>query len=232
MSQLRARKRGAARRADRARPGRCGAGRSWRALYHPGRRIGRRRSSRDSLVRHPLAAAARRVLEDPRRMGFPPWLAIMASIPLVNLILFYYVALSPWPREAALDRARGRPAPSEATRNSDNVCPAIRRASRGTNTLEDATMAGPNAPEPEHGRERPLSRGHLFRPQGRHDPRDDAGQVGRLDRSGARHRLRRPGADHDARPACCRCRSRSTPGTSPRPARASPTAPRSRSRRR
>ncbi|MBK7902367.1 MAG: hypothetical protein IPJ97_04950 [Proteobacteria bacterium] len=33
------------------------------------------------------------------RMGFPPWLAIMASIPLVNLILFYYLALSPWPRE-------------------------------------------------------------------------------------------------------------------------------------
>ena len=33
------------------------------------------------------------------RMGYPPWLAIMASIPLVNLILFYYLALSPWPRE-------------------------------------------------------------------------------------------------------------------------------------
>ena len=32
------------------------------------------------------------------RMGFPPWLALMASIPLVNLILFYYLALSPWPR--------------------------------------------------------------------------------------------------------------------------------------
>ena len=33
------------------------------------------------------------------RMGFPAWLAIMASIPLVNLILFYYLALSSWPRE-------------------------------------------------------------------------------------------------------------------------------------
>jgi hypothetical protein len=32
-------------------------------------------------------------------MGFPAWLAIMASIPLVNLVLFYYLALSPWPRE-------------------------------------------------------------------------------------------------------------------------------------
>jgi hypothetical protein len=33
------------------------------------------------------------------RMGFPPWLAIMASIPLVNLVLLYYVALTPWPSE-------------------------------------------------------------------------------------------------------------------------------------
>ena len=33
------------------------------------------------------------------RMGFPSWLAIMASIPLVNLVLLYYLALSPWPRE-------------------------------------------------------------------------------------------------------------------------------------
>ncbi len=32
-----------------------------------------------------------------RRMGLPPWLAIMASMPLVNLIVLYYVALSPWP---------------------------------------------------------------------------------------------------------------------------------------
>jgi hypothetical protein len=31
------------------------------------------------------------------RMGFPSWLAIMASVPLVNLILFYYLAMSPWP---------------------------------------------------------------------------------------------------------------------------------------
>ena len=43
------------------------------------------------------------------RMGFPPWLAIMASIPLVNLILFYYLALSPWPREGRwIVPARGR----------------------------------------------------------------------------------------------------------------------------
>jgi hypothetical protein len=33
------------------------------------------------------------------RMGFPPWLAIIASLPLVNLIVLYYIAMSPWPRE-------------------------------------------------------------------------------------------------------------------------------------
>jgi hypothetical protein len=33
------------------------------------------------------------------RMGYPPWLAILASVPVLNLILFYYVALSPWPRD-------------------------------------------------------------------------------------------------------------------------------------
>ena len=43
------------------------------------------------------------------RMGFPPWLAIMASIPLVNLILFYYLALSPWPREGRWIGPAGRP---------------------------------------------------------------------------------------------------------------------------
>jgi hypothetical protein len=39
-------------------------------------------------------------------MGFPPWLAIMASIPLVNLVVLYYVALTPWPRERALEPPR------------------------------------------------------------------------------------------------------------------------------
>ncbi len=44
------------------------------------------------------------------RMGFPPWLAIMASLPLVNLVVLYYVALSPWPREA------GPPGPAGGTK--------------------------------------------------------------------------------------------------------------------
>jgi hypothetical protein len=33
------------------------------------------------------------------RMGFPPWLAILASVPLLNLVLFYYLAISPWPND-------------------------------------------------------------------------------------------------------------------------------------
>ena len=36
------------------------------------------------------------------RMGFPPWLAVIASLPLVNLIVLYYVALTPWPRYGSL----------------------------------------------------------------------------------------------------------------------------------
>jgi hypothetical protein len=40
------------------------------------------------------------------RMGYPPWLAIMASIPLVNLIVLYYIALTPWPRETNLNLPR------------------------------------------------------------------------------------------------------------------------------
>jgi len=41
------------------------------------------------------------------RMGFPPWLAIIASLPLVNLIVLYYVALSPWPRDRGADAPGG-----------------------------------------------------------------------------------------------------------------------------
>jgi hypothetical protein len=42
-----------------------------------------------------------------RRMGLPPWLAIMASIPLVNLIVLYHVALTPWPVERRLEAPQG-----------------------------------------------------------------------------------------------------------------------------
>jgi hypothetical protein len=45
------------------------------------------------------------------RMGFPPWIAIMASLPLVNLIVLYYVALTPWPREGAWHPPAAGPGP-------------------------------------------------------------------------------------------------------------------------
>ncbi len=46
-----------------------------------------------------------------RRMGFPPWLAIMASLPLVNLIVLYWVALTPWPGERPLIPPAAGPGP-------------------------------------------------------------------------------------------------------------------------
>jgi fatty acid desaturase len=49
------------------------------------------------------------------RMGFPPWLAMMASIPVINLVMFYYIALTPWPREADWKRpATGARGPGDA----------------------------------------------------------------------------------------------------------------------
>ena len=33
-----------------------------------------------------------------RRLGFSPWLGIFAVIPLANLILLWFVALSQWPQ--------------------------------------------------------------------------------------------------------------------------------------
>jgi hypothetical protein len=45
------------------------------------------------------------------RMGFPPWLAIIASLPLVNLIVLYYVALTPWPRESRWNPPAPGPGP-------------------------------------------------------------------------------------------------------------------------
>ena len=42
------------------------------------------------------------------RMGFPPWLAIMASVPIVNLALLYYLALNPWPSERRWGRPDGQ----------------------------------------------------------------------------------------------------------------------------
>lgn len=41
------------------------------------------------------------------RMGFPPWYAILAAVPVVNLMLLFYVALNPWPVEARWAGPRG-----------------------------------------------------------------------------------------------------------------------------
>jgi ATP/ADP translocase len=34
-----------------------------------------------------------------RRVGFSSWLAVLALIPLVNLVLFWVFAFAPWPRD-------------------------------------------------------------------------------------------------------------------------------------
>ena len=96
-----------------------GAGRSWPALYHPVPRMpaGASRMIRWFVILSLLQLVAFwKILG---RMGFPPWLAIMASVPIVNLVLLYYVALTPWPSEA---RWASRPgaAAGRATRISDN----------------------------------------------------------------------------------------------------------------
>jgi len=44
------------------------------------------------------------------RMGFPRWLAIPASVPLVNLLVLYYVAMVRWPRD---------PSAGDATHDAD-----------------------------------------------------------------------------------------------------------------
>jgi hypothetical protein len=35
-----------------------------------------------------------------RRLGFSPWLGVLAVIPLANLLLLWFVALAKWPRSA------------------------------------------------------------------------------------------------------------------------------------
>ena len=36
-----------------------------------------------------------------RRVGFSPWLGILIIVPIANLFLLWYVALSKWPRVQA-----------------------------------------------------------------------------------------------------------------------------------
>ena len=37
-----------------------------------------------------------------RRAGFSPWLGVLALIPLVNLVLLWFIALAPWPSSEPL----------------------------------------------------------------------------------------------------------------------------------
>jgi hypothetical protein len=40
------------------------------------------------------------------RMGLPPWLSILASAPLLNLVVLYWIAVTPWPRESGWNTPR------------------------------------------------------------------------------------------------------------------------------
>jgi hypothetical protein len=40
-----------------------------------------------------------------RRIGFSPWLGILAALPLANVLLLWFVALSEWPRADAGPRS-------------------------------------------------------------------------------------------------------------------------------
>ena len=34
-----------------------------------------------------------------RRVGFPPWLGLLAALPLANVLLLWFVAFAEWPLE-------------------------------------------------------------------------------------------------------------------------------------
>jgi hypothetical protein len=46
-----------------------------------------------------------------RRAGYSPWLAIAAVVPLANLLLLWFIALSPWTTDQTEDSAE-HPRPS------------------------------------------------------------------------------------------------------------------------
>ena len=41
-----------------------------------------------------------------RRIGFSPWLGVFAILPLANIALLWFVALSPWPGSRSPDQMR------------------------------------------------------------------------------------------------------------------------------
>ena len=42
------------------------------------------------------------------RVGLPPWMAILAVIPYVNVVLLFYVAFTEWPIDRELRASRRR----------------------------------------------------------------------------------------------------------------------------
>jgi hypothetical protein len=36
-----------------------------------------------------------------RRLGFSPWLGILAVVPIANIVLLWFVAMAPWPAPRA-----------------------------------------------------------------------------------------------------------------------------------
>ena len=34
------------------------------------------------------------------RLGFSPWLGVLAVVPIANLILLWFVAVTPWPKQS------------------------------------------------------------------------------------------------------------------------------------
>jgi hypothetical protein len=39
-----------------------------------------------------------------QRLGFSPWLAILAIVPIGNLLLLWFVSYAPWPADTAAGR--------------------------------------------------------------------------------------------------------------------------------
>jgi hypothetical protein len=36
-----------------------------------------------------------------RRIGFSPWLSLLVLVPLVNLVMLYYIAFAEWPEASS-----------------------------------------------------------------------------------------------------------------------------------
>lgn len=50
-----------------------------------------------SLIVAGLGAVAWPAARMLRRVGFSPWLGVLAVVPLANLVLLWFVAFAPWP---------------------------------------------------------------------------------------------------------------------------------------